>query len=147
MKDKRLIKYTEYLFSVFFFTCIFIFFAFFYNYHLHFEEQLRLFLMTGEFFLSKMSYPGGFSEYLGGFLTQFYFLSLLGPLIITLLLLGIQHVTKQILFKANPNNILFPISFIPSLYSAMILCDEFYPLSGIVGFLIALLSIQDLYQY
>jgi hypothetical protein len=139
-KDKQLIQFIEYLFSGFFFAGILIFFTFFYRYHLHFEEQLRLFLVTWDFFLSKICNPGGLSGYLGGFLTQFYFLSFAGPLIITLVLLAIQQVTRQILLKVNPNYILFPLSFIPSLYSAMILCDEFYPLSGTIGFLIALLS-------
>ena len=67
------------------------FFVFFYNNHLHFKEQAQFFHLTGDYFVSKMSCPGGFSGYLGEFLTQFYFLSLAGPFIITLLLLVIQQ--------------------------------------------------------
>ncbi|MEI8225917.1 MAG: DUF6057 family protein, partial [Bacteroidota bacterium] len=96
--------------------------------------------LTGDYFLSKMSYPGGFSGYLGGFLTQFYYLSLVGPLILTLLIFAIQQLTKHILFTINQNRSFFPLSFLPALNAAMIMCDEFYPLSAIFGFIIALLS-------
>lgn len=140
MENKRLVQYTEYLFTGFFCTGIFIFFAFFYNNHLHFEEQVQLFLLTGDYFLSKISYPGGFSGYLGGFLTQFYYLSLVGPLILTILIFAIQQLTKHILFTINQNRSFFPLSFLPALIAAMIMCDEFYPLAAIIGFIIALLS-------
>jgi len=33
------------------------FFAFFYNSHLHFEEQFQLFLLTDDYFIDKMGYP------------------------------------------------------------------------------------------
>ncbi|MBE3087322.1 MAG: hypothetical protein IMZ64_14030, partial [Bacteroidetes bacterium] len=119
MENKRLVQYTEYLFTGFFCAGIFVFFAFFYNNHLHFEEQVQLFLLTDDYFLLKMSYPGGFSGYLGGFLTQFYYLSLVGPLILTLLIFAIQQLTKHILFTINQNRSFFPLSFLPALNAAM----------------------------
>ena len=140
MEYKKLIQYTEYLFTGFFFTGIFIFFAFFYNSHLHFAEQVQLFLMTDDYFLGKVSYPGGFAGYTGEFLTQFYFLSLAGPLIISVLLFAIRQMTKSILERINPEAIIFPLSFLPALGGALILCDEFYPLSAVTGILIALLA-------
>jgi len=140
MDNKKLVKYSEYLFSGIFFTGIFVFFAFFYNNHLHFEEQFQLFLLTGDFFIAKIGYPGGFSGWAGGFLTQFYYMSLAGPFIITGLLFALQQVMKRILSKVNSGNSLFPFSFIPSLLSAMILCNEFYPLSSVTGFLLAMIA-------
>lgn len=139
MENKRFIQYTEKFFTGFFLICIFVFFAFYYNNHLHFVEQSQLFLFTTDNFFSKMSLPGGFSGYIGGFLTQLYFLSMVGPLIIILLLFGIQQTTRQILFIVNGNISFFPLSFLPALFAAFIICDEFYPLSAIIGFLIALL--------
>lgn len=139
MEIRKLLKYSEYFLTGIVFAGIFIFFAFFYNYHLHFEEQTQLFLLTKDYFFSKMSFPGGFSGYTGGFLTQFYFLSLAGPLIITLLLFGIQQSMRHILSVVNGNNSFFMFSFLPSLNAAMILCDEFYQLSAVTGFFIALL--------
>jgi hypothetical protein len=114
-----------------------VFFAFFYNNHLHFEEQYQLFLLTWDYFSDKLSYPGGFAGYTGSFLTQFYYISLAGPLIIVFLLYAVQYVTKKIFLKINPDRSLFIFSFLPPLFGAMILCNEFYPLSVIAGFLIA----------
>jgi hypothetical protein len=140
MEKLKAVKYAEYLFSGIFFTGILIFFSFFYNSHLHFEEQFQLFLLTGDFFTAKIGYPGGFSGWTGGFLTQFYYLSLAGPLIIAGLLFALQQIIKRILYKVNSSPVLFPVSFIPSLLAGMILCNEFYPLSAITGFLFAMLA-------
>lgn len=140
MEKNKLLKNFEYLFTGLFFAAIFIFFAFFYNNHLHFEEQAQLFLLTGDNFLSKIGFPGGFSGYIGGFLTQFYYLPLIGPLVLTILIFVVRQLTGKILFKINQNRSFFLLSFLPALNAAMIMCDEFYPLSAITGFIIALLS-------
>jgi len=140
MEDKKLLKYTEYLFTGLFFAGIFIFFTFFYNCHLHFEEATQLFLLTGDYFVAKMGLPGGFSGWLGEFLTQFFIISLAGPLIITILLFGMQKVTFRILSAINPNRSFFPLSFLVPLNAALIICDEFYPLSAVIGVLISLIA-------
>lgn len=140
MEIKKAVIYLNYLFSGLFFAGIFIFFFFFYNSHLHFEEQVQLFLLTDDFLLEKLNRPGGFSGYLGGFLTQFYYISWAGSLIIAGLLSTLQHVMRRILCKINSERTLFPLSFLPSLLAAMILCNEFYPLSAITGFIIAMMA-------
>jgi Family of unknown function (DUF6057) len=140
MDSKKVVKYSEYLFSGVFFAGIFIFFTFFYNSHLHFVEQFQLFLLTGDSFTSKLGYPGGFSGWIGGFLTQFYYLTSAGPFIITGLLFVLQQVMKGILRKVTSGPFLFPFSFIPSLLAGMILCNEFYPLSSITGFILGMLA-------
>lgn len=140
MGKNVVVKYAEYMFPAIFFTGLFIFYSFFYNSHFHFEEQFQLFLLTGDFFLEKISHPGGFSGYAGGFLTQFYYISFIGPLILTGLLFALQQIMKNILSVLNPDKELFPLSYIPSLLGAMIMCNEFYPLSAIAGFLVAMLA-------
>jgi len=140
MEIKKVVTYLNFLFSGLFFTGIYIFFAFFYNSHLHFIEQFQLFLLTDDFFLEKLSRPGGFSGYLGGFLTQFYYITWAGPLVISSLLFVLQQVMIRITSKINSDKTLFPLSFLPSLLSAFILCNEFYPLSALTGFIIAMLA-------
>ena len=103
MDDVRLARFSGYIFTGLFFAAVFIFFAFFYNHHLHFEEETQLFLLTGDYFRSKITLPGGFSGYAGGFLTQFYYWSLAGPLIIATFLFGIQQLTLRILKNINSN--------------------------------------------
>jgi hypothetical protein len=138
MKNEKFIRYSELVFSGIFFAGIFIFFMFFYNSHLHFAEQFQLFLLTGDYFTTRIAFPGGFNGWLGDFLTQFYYLSFAGPLIIAGLLLVLQLVIRRMLAVINPDPLLFPVSFLPSLLAGMILCNEFYPLSSITGFLIAM---------
>ncbi|MCU0454670.1 MAG: DUF6057 family protein [Bacteroidales bacterium] len=138
--DGRLARNSALLSALIFFAAVFSFFAFFYNKHLHFEEETQLFLTTGDFFTAKMKLPGGLSGYLGGFLTQFYHLDLAGPFIIAVLLLGIQQLTLRILNRVNVNPAWFLLSFLPAVNGMLILCDEFYPLSGIVGILAALFA-------
>jgi hypothetical protein len=140
MEENKLQKYAGYLLSVIFFSFVFFFFAFFYNHHLHFEEQTQLFLLTGDYFISALKLPGGLSGWIGGFLTQFYFISLAGPVIIALLLFLIQQVTWKILKSVNSNRSFYPLSFLPSINAVLILCDEFYPLSAVIGFLAALIA-------
>jgi len=118
---------------------IFVFFTFFYNHHLHFAEQTQLFLLTRDFFLEKIGLPGGFNGYIGGFLTQCFYLPYIGALIITLLLIAIQQVTKRILLSINDNQYLFPLTFFPMLLAGIMLLDELYPLSAVTGILSALL--------
>lgn len=140
MKKEKLIRDSELLFTGIFFSGIFVFFMFFYNSHLHFAEQFQLFLLTGDYFASMIALPGGFNGWIGEFLTQFYYLSVAGPLIIVGLLFAIQLLTRRMLAVVNPDPKLFPLSFLPSLLAGMILCNEFYPLSSITGFVIAMFA-------
>ncbi len=138
MERNKLLFYSKWIFLGLFCITVFFFFSFFYKFHLYFEEQLQAFLFTKEYFLSKMSLPGGFAGYLGSFFTQFYYLPYAGAVIITLLLLAIQQLTQSLLYKVKNNKLFFALSFLPALNCFMILCNEFYPLSGIIGFLGAL---------
>jgi len=138
MLRTRIIKYSEPVLTVLFYTVIFFFFTFCYNNHLHFLEQSQLLLLTCDALLNKISLPGGISGYIGEFLTQFYYYSLAGSVIITLLLYLIQIISRKIIAAANPDKNLFPLSFMPSLIAAILLCDEYYPLSGITGYLLSL---------
>ncbi len=117
---------------------IFVFFAFFYNSHLHFEEQFRLFLFSCNYLIEKLILPGGFAGYLGEFFTQFYYISLIGPLVIALLLFLLMLIMRRILIAISSDRILLILSSIPSLFAEMILCNEFYPLSVVTGFLLAM---------
>ena len=55
-----------------------ILYAFFYNHHLLFAEQLRLFEWNKDYFNEIVYNPGGLSAYIGEFFTQFYHLNHFG---------------------------------------------------------------------
>ena len=123
-----------------FFAVVFVFFAFFYPGHLHFAEQFQLLILSWTGFLDTIRVPGGLCSYLGSFLTQFYYLPLAGPLVIAGLLLILQQATGKILFSVNSSSYHLPLSFVPSLFACMLLCNEFYPLSAVTGFLASMAS-------
>lgn len=139
MKYDGFHKRVEIAFTSLFYITVFLFFGFFYENHLHFLEQQQLFLLTGKYLLASLTVPGGFVGYIGEFFTQFYYHSLIGALIITLLLWSVQHFTLKIVYKIRFAKPFFPLSFIPVLIYWVMLCDEFYCLSGLVGFTCALL--------
>lgn len=134
------VKYIKPVFTAVFYIAIFLFFAVLYNNHLHFLEQSQCFILTREYLLTGISLPGGLAGYTGEFLTQFYFSSMAGPAIITFLLFLIQFFSRIIIAQVNPNKNLFTLSFLPAVLCAALLCDEYYPLSGTVGFLSALIA-------
>ena len=65
----------------------FLFYQFFYPYHLFYQEQNQLFLMTWDYVLSYLEKPGWLACLAGDFLTQFYYYRFAGPVILTLCIL------------------------------------------------------------
>lgn len=120
------------------FIAIWVFWSFFYKYNLYFQEQLQLFLLTTDYFLKSISTPGGIIGYLGEFMTQFYLLPFAGASIITMLLLALQQLTKKLFSAVYPNKNMMLLSFLPAAWYCMILTNEFYLLSGLIGIVISL---------
>ncbi len=115
---------------------VFLFFAFIYPFHLNYQEQYQLFLFSGEYFTGFLSKPGGISDYAGNFLTQFFFYSWIGAIIIATLLTFLQRVVWLLSKKTGANPVYIPLSFIPSLLYWSLLCDENYLLGGLMALLI-----------
>lgn len=70
-------------------AAIFLFFYLCYPYHLHYYEQMQMFQFSQDYFLETISLPGGFADYFGRFLTQFFHISWAGALIMALLFGGV----------------------------------------------------------
>ena len=122
------------------FAGCFIFFYFFYNYHLYFIEQLQIFLLTFGHFMTYFSRPAFLSSFLGDFLTQFYYLAGGGPLVITLTLILLWFITRKLInkFTGRDNGSLLPL--IPSIFGWIALCDPEFPLAAIIAMIISGLS-------
>ena len=134
----RAFDFFELFFSAIFSSGIFIFFAFFYPYHLHYQEQLQLFQFGFGYLIQNLQIPGGTINYLGEFFTQFYYYPVFGAAIIALLLLMVQQLIKKIIFNKIKRSPFILITFIPSLIYSVLLTDNYYYLSGLVGLLIGL---------
>ncbi|HBG53997.1 MAG TPA: hypothetical protein DDW70_07295, partial [Rikenellaceae bacterium] len=91
--------------------CVFLYFGLMYPHHLHYQEQFQLFLTTPAFFLEMAAKPGGISDYLGSFLTQFFLFSWAGAAIIALLLMSMQWLIQAIANKIRPARAWFALSF------------------------------------
>ena len=68
---------------------IFLFWWLAYPHALSYQEQYQLFLWTGDYLVERLSVAGGLADYIGEFLTQFYYIPWLGALILALLFFGI----------------------------------------------------------
>ena len=118
--------------------CIFLFFWKFFPYHLHYQEQFQLFLFTKNYFVETCSRTGGFCNYAGRFITQFYISSFVGALLVSCLLTGIQQLVDAIIrqFRKHPAGLI--LSFLPSLFYWYLFCDENSQTGGVVALLLTL---------
>jgi hypothetical protein len=124
------------LFSLTFGLVVFWFFAFFYPFHLNYQEQYQMFLFSSDYFQSFFAKPGGISDYIGNFFTQFYFYSWFGAIIIAVLLVLLQRAVWLISGKIGTKSAFFPLSVIPSLLYWGLLCDENYLLGGLIALML-----------
>jgi len=121
-----------------FWLSIALFFVLIYGAHIRYQEQYQLFEFTWNYFIDAVSVPGGFSDWTGRFITQFFISSWAGSFILA----SIFSLFQLLCFKSSENkdSSSFLLSFIPAL-SAFIffLSDE--ALSGAaVALLIPMLA-------
>ena len=76
---------------------MFLFWYVAYPHALSYQEQYQLFLWTGDYFVERMSVPGGFADWLGEFIVQFYYVEWLGALLLALLFVALQRLTARLL--------------------------------------------------
>ena len=114
------------------------FFAFKYPYHLHFQEQYQLFESTWSYFAGVAWLPGGLADWVGRFVTQFFYYAPLGALLMAVLLCGVQLLT----FAIGPEKNLFTyaVSFVPSFLLVAFYCDENALVGGIVAIVLSLVG-------
>lgn len=115
-------KYFSAGFSVLFGLAVFLFFGIQYPYHIHFQEQYQLFEWTAAYFTGLVCAPGGFADWAGRFLTQFFYFAWAGAAVIALLLLAVQQL---VFFLGKEKNfVTYALSFLPSLVLLACFCDE-----------------------
>ena len=131
----------EKIFLILFCTGSLVFFGFFYNNHLYQKEQLQLFEVTFRYLTDAISRHGGIAIYISEFFIQFFHLPFIGAIIITLLLFLLQRLTKKVLVKVEEGSPLILFSFLPAVGYWIILLDDFYCLSGLIGLLISLTGV------
>ncbi len=120
---------------------IWAFFGIYYRHHLHYQEQLQLFLFNWEYFVEKISRPGGLAVYLANFITQFFYHSSLGALLISFLLVILRTQISMISYDISKKLVYALLTCVPSLLFAILLCDENVHLSGLIAVLFNLYGV------
>ena len=97
---KAIAKYGQWGLSVLVGIVMFLFWYVWYPHALSYQEQYQLFLWTEDYFVEKISLPGGFADWAGEFIVQFYYVEWLGALLLALLFVVLQWLTARLLPKA-----------------------------------------------
>jgi len=93
-----------------FFTITFIYFGFFADYVLFYQEKSSLFVFSTDFLKENLHQPGGPLIWLGKFFTTFFYYPIAGGLIVALILtLIVATVSTIIRLLTGNNSILFPL--------------------------------------
>ena len=122
--------------SAILFIAVFLYYVFLIPYHFFYLEQTQLFRFKWDYFAGFVINPGGFSEYCGAFLTQFFLIPFFGPAVVSLIALATYLVTIKIFKKFNVSGIIW--SFIPVLMLVALQSDYLYKLGYSIGLLISL---------
>ncbi len=134
---KQKLKYT---FSLVFGIMVFQFWCLVHPYILTYHEQNQLFLFTSDYWTQRFAVAGGFADYLGEFLVQFFFYPAAGAAIVAVLLTSIQLLTWALARRYNSSYVL---SFLPALLLLALMGDEntllSYPVSILLVLLISLI--------
>jgi len=132
----------ENLFSLIFGALVFVFFALYYPFHLHYQEQYQLFLYTPGYFFDFFSHPGGIADYLGNFFTQFFFYAKIGAFLLACILTFLQRLVYVAAKKIGSNSHWMPLTFLPPFLYWSLLNDENYLLGGVISILLLALFIN-----
>ena len=131
--NKLITKSCNIIMSVLVGIAIFLFWYLAYPHALSYQEQYQLFLWTGDYFVERVSLPGGLADWLGEFIVQFYYIEWLGALLLALLYVALQRLSARLL----PNK-LWWLSILPVLLVLWLMGDINVLLSLPVAIVLAL---------
>ena len=132
--NKAIGRYLNWGLSVLVGIGIFLFWYIAYPHALSYQEQYQLFLWTWDYFVERVSLPGGFADWLGEFIVQFYYVEWLGALLLALLFVALQRLTARLL----PQGIWCLLSLVPVVLVLWLMGDINVLLSLPVAIVLAL---------
>jgi hypothetical protein len=145
MNDKlRHLPISRMLFPAVFFIAVTLYFGVFHRFYLLYTEGMQLFLFSRDYFTETAFHPGGLADYASRFLIQFYRAPAVGGMTIALLLVLLQEGVYRISRNLVNGNVSVPLSFVPSVFYWILLCNPNYSLAGLVA-LVAMVWIAYMY--
>ena len=125
------------LFPGLFALAVFLFFWLAYPYLVYGQEQFQLFQFSWRYWAETLAVPGGLADWCGRFLTQFFYYSAAGSLILALLLAAIQAVTAAL--AKSPSPLGYALTYVPSILLLIYCCDADAMPCTLVAVLLSLL--------
>jgi len=120
-------KNIHYIYTLIFGVAVILFFGLAYPHHLHYQEQFQLFLFDSNYAWDIIKLPGGISDLLGRFCTQFFLYAWGGAFVIGFLLSIVQLLTLRLVNWGR----FYGLSFVPSFMLWLFLLDENALLCGV----------------
>jgi hypothetical protein len=127
----------RFLFPGLFALATFLFFWLAYPYHIYNQEQFQLFQFSWRYLAETLAVPGGLADWCGRFLTQFFYFSAAGSLILALLLTAIQLATAALVKTQSLPG--YALTFIPPVLLLLFFCDADAMPCTLVAILLSLL--------
>ncbi|MGI6222254.1 MAG: DUF6057 family protein [Prevotella sp.] len=124
----------HYLLTLIFGIAVFAFWVYLYPGMLNFHEQYQLFLFNTDYFMERISRPGGLADYISEFLVQFYYVPALGGLVIALLMMLQQRMCYRLQASLGISDGWYALSFVPSVVLWCYQTDE----NALLSFTVAL---------
>ena len=113
---------------------VFLFWWLWFPQALNYHEQNQLFLLTSDYFLQRLSLPGGLADWLSEGLVQFDVLKWAGALLLALLYVLLQRCCWLLIHRAGLDvAITLPVSLLPALLLLWTMGDENVLLSYVVA--------------
>lgn len=129
------VKYYGTVISVISCLVITLFFGLGYGAHVCYQEQYQLFEWTWKYFADTVTIPGGFADWAGRFITQFFFSKWVGAILIALMLTAVQALCWCAADMKSP--VMYVCSFIPSLLLLLYFLDS----TALAGALMAVIIV------
>lgn len=127
-------KNIHYICTLIFGVAVILFFGLAYPHHLHYQEQFQLFLFDSNYVWDIVKLPGGISDLLGRFCTQFFLYAWGGAFIIALLLSIVQLLTLRLVNWGR----YYGLSYVPTFMLWLFLLDENALLGGVWAVILTL---------
>lgn len=133
-------KHLQGILSLLFAVAVALFWAFPYRCALSYQEQYQLFLFTPSYFTERISVPGGLADYVGEFITQFYYVYAIGAILLALVFFCLQRLTWVLMRRSGVSRSWYLLSFIPAVALWALMGNE----NVLLSFAIALLGMEEL---
>jgi len=108
------------------------YFSIWYGFHTINLEQMQLFEGTWAYFADTVSIPGGCSDYVARFLTQFCYYAWSGALVIAVLLVLIRCLLLALCRRKDV--VVRALTFLPAILLLMVMCYRFPTINLLVAF-------------